>query len=156
MKRKTVLFLCTGNYYRSRFAELLFNHFAARHGLGWSAISRGMALELAINNLGPISPAVSTALAARDVALEPGVRAPLALKLSDVEKAHHIVAVDRSEHLPMLQRKFPGYIARVEFWDVQDIGFTAFEAALEQLELNVLALIERLRTNKNLGNERLS
>ena len=23
---KTVLFLCTGNYYRSRFAEELFNH----------------------------------------------------------------------------------------------------------------------------------
>ena len=42
---KTVLFLCTGNYYRSRFAEELFNHEAGRAGLYWTAQSRGFALE---------------------------------------------------------------------------------------------------------------
>ena len=30
---KTILFLCTGNYYRSRFAEILFNSVAGRMGL---------------------------------------------------------------------------------------------------------------------------
>ncbi|MGM4967020.1 hypothetical protein AB7714_26215 [Tardiphaga sp. 1201_B9_N1_1] len=30
---RTVLFLCTGNYYRSRYAEELFNHLARRAGL---------------------------------------------------------------------------------------------------------------------------
>jgi protein-tyrosine-phosphatase len=34
---KTLLFLCTGNYYRSRYAEELFNHHAARGGLLWQA-----------------------------------------------------------------------------------------------------------------------
>ena len=42
---KTVLFLCTGNYYRSRFAEELFNHQAERADLDWIAQSRGLALE---------------------------------------------------------------------------------------------------------------
>jgi protein-tyrosine phosphatase len=33
LKPKIMLFLCTGNYYRSRFAELLFNHLAKQRGL---------------------------------------------------------------------------------------------------------------------------
>ena len=40
---KTVLFLCTGNYYRSRFAEILFNHLAGQSKLAWRADSRGLA-----------------------------------------------------------------------------------------------------------------
>jgi protein-tyrosine-phosphatase len=54
-KLNTVLFLCTGNYYRSRFAEELFNHHADRAGLSWIAHSRGLALERGAHNVGPIS-----------------------------------------------------------------------------------------------------
>src|SRR5438132_811728 len=36
-QEKTVLFLCTGNYYRSRFAEVLFNSVAGKMGLPWRA-----------------------------------------------------------------------------------------------------------------------
>ncbi|HWG47254.1 MAG TPA: hypothetical protein VN688_31115 [Gemmataceae bacterium] len=38
-QHKTVLFLCTGNYYRSRFVEVLFNSVADRMGLSWRASS---------------------------------------------------------------------------------------------------------------------
>ena len=40
--KKRVLFICSGNYYRSRLAEILFNHEAERVGLAWEAGSRGL------------------------------------------------------------------------------------------------------------------
>lgn len=52
---KNVLFLCTGNYYRSRYAEILFNSVAGRMGLPWRASSRGLALERGVNNVGPMA-----------------------------------------------------------------------------------------------------
>jgi protein-tyrosine phosphatase len=42
---KSVLFLCTGNYYPSRFAEELFNDGAAHSGPDWQAQSRALAIE---------------------------------------------------------------------------------------------------------------
>jgi protein-tyrosine-phosphatase len=52
---KTVLFLCTGNYYRSRFAEILFNSVAGKMGLPWRASSRGLALDRGVHNVGPMA-----------------------------------------------------------------------------------------------------
>ena len=44
---KRVLFICTGNYYRSRFAEEWFNFLVRQErALHWVADSRGLALEL--------------------------------------------------------------------------------------------------------------
>ena len=51
----TVLFLCTGNYYRSRFAEILFNARTAQEPIDFHATSRGVATELGVDNIGPIS-----------------------------------------------------------------------------------------------------
>ena len=48
-QENTVLFLCTGNYYRSRFAEVLFNSVDGKMGLPWRASSRGLALERGVH-----------------------------------------------------------------------------------------------------------
>src|SRR5438445_5832879 len=63
-RHKTVLFLCTGNYYRSRFAEALFNSVAGKMGLPWQVSSRGLALERGVNNVGPMAVAAVKALEA--------------------------------------------------------------------------------------------
>ncbi len=73
-QEKTVLFLCTGNYYRSRFAEVLFVALARKMGLRWSALSRALALERGVNNLGPMSRAAIKALQAMGSAMRRAAR----------------------------------------------------------------------------------
>src|SRR5690606_33842298 len=71
---RTVLFLCTGNYYRSRFAELLFNARISPEA-GWRAESRGF--EPSPLNPGPISSAVLERLTALGIPHPPTLRMPL-------------------------------------------------------------------------------
>src|SRR5947209_4653080 len=94
---KTVLFLCTGNYYRSRFAEELFNHHATASGLGWHALSRALAIELGIGNVGPFSEYTADALAARGIRAPQSARYPQQCLISDLEAADVIVALNEFE-----------------------------------------------------------
>jgi protein-tyrosine phosphatase len=144
LKPKVLLFVCTGNYYRSRFAELLFNNSARRERLGWQAISRG--LELNVQNVGPISPHVCSGLRARGVDIGyAGLRSPLPLALGDLLSADRVVAVKRAEHLPIIKRKFPQWASRIEYWHVYDLDFATPDEAFRKIEDTVTALIKRLR-----------
>jgi protein-tyrosine phosphatase len=116
MKPKIVLFLRTGNYYRSRFAEIIFNHLAHCSRLNWAATSRGLALGRGVDNVGPISRHTRAGLNARGIPLDPPVRYPLPLDGAELSRADHIVALKRDEHLPILRQKFPQHLSRIEFW----------------------------------------
>ncbi|MCA1995215.1 MAG: low molecular weight phosphatase family protein, partial [Coleofasciculus sp. S288] len=83
----TVLFLCTGNYYRSRFAECLFNALVSKQGLNWMASSRGLALERGVNNIGPISKHALTGLSSCGVSVLEDMRYPLPLTEADLAAA---------------------------------------------------------------------
>jgi predicted translation initiation factor SUI1 len=120
-QKKTVLFLCTGNYYRSRFAEILFNSVAGKMGLPWQASSRGLALERGVNNVGPMALEAITALEALGVRADHAVdRLPAQVTTDDLERANRIVALKQAEHLPLLRERFPALIDKVEFWHIDD------------------------------------
>jgi protein-tyrosine phosphatase len=137
---KTVLFLCTGNYYRSRFAEALFNSVAGRMGLPWGASSRGLALERGVKNVGPMAVSAVQALEARGLrAVAEFGRFPIQVTVEDFEAAHWIVALEEAEHLPLLKARFPGWAEKVEFWHVDD-----GPEVLDLIEREVMDLAARL------------
>src|SRR5205814_8470782 len=82
-----VLFLCTGNYYRSRHAEAVFNHHAHAFGLGWRAESPGLAPEFGANNVGPMAQATAARLAALGCPPDPYLRLPLRVTETDLAAA---------------------------------------------------------------------
>jgi predicted translation initiation factor SUI1 len=137
---KTVLFLCTGNYYRSRFAEVLFNSVAGKMGLPWRASSRGLALERGVRNVGPMAVAAVQALEARGLrAVADCARLPMPVAADDLERAAWIVALKQAEHLPLLQERFPAWAEKVEYWQVDDAP-----EALALIEREVMDLTARL------------
>src|SRR5215475_1426156 len=118
---KTVLFLCTGNYYRSRFAEALFNSVAGKMGLPWQASSRGLALERGVNNVGPMAASAVKALEAMGVrAGDAFTRMPAQVTGDDLDGATLVVALKHAEHLPLMRERFPAWAEKVEFWHVDD------------------------------------
>ena len=144
---KTVLFLCTGNYYRSRFAEILFNWHAVQQGLAWRADSRGLALDPL--NLGHMSEHTVHHLRQMQIPIHDYARDPRDLAVDDLNAADHVVAVKATEHRPLMNERFPDWIDRVEFWEVHDIDFASPAEALPHLEREVMALMDRLNVAAN-------
>lgn len=146
-----VLFLCSGNYYRSRFAEIFFNHLADKLKLHWRAESRGIVAQWS-RNPGPISPETLRRLAARNIAV-PAPRYPIQLAEHDLMRAAHIIALYEDEHRPMMDAYFPHWTARTEFWNVPDVGEMDAAAALALAERNVEMLAYDLLQSHERGKE---
>jgi protein-tyrosine phosphatase len=143
--RKLVLFLCTGNYYRSRYAEELFNHLARAEGLAWRAFSCGAAERGSADNVGPMSLFAREALDAKGIEPEGGLRDPRPCILSDFDKAQLVIALKEAEHRPLIERRFPEAAHRVTYWHVDDIEFAHPSIALAMIDDHVRELISTLR-----------
>jgi protein-tyrosine-phosphatase len=138
-----VLFLCTGNYYRSRFAEHLFNHRARGAGLEWEASSRALAIERGKDNVGPMSIHAIEALAERGVRVSTE-RPPLPCTIEDLVSADLAIAVKEAEHRPLLSERFAGWERRVTYWHVHDIDGETPANTLAEIDRHVEKLIASL------------
>jgi protein-tyrosine-phosphatase len=144
---RQILFLCTGNYYRSRFAEELFNHLAKQSGLQWVATSRGMAPDPGCN-VGPISAHTKKAMSIRGMPLGEPVRFPMAVTEQDLAAADLVIALKEAEHRRMLTKQFPHWPDRVRYWHVHDLDLATGEQATAEIEELVVKLIEMLRAER--------
>lgn len=140
---KQVIFLCSANYYRSRFAEHFFNWLASQEGLAWRADSRGL-LVGHWGDIGCISSYTVEALQARGVPVQGEHRLPRPLTLADLGQADLVVAVKEAEHRSLMEKQFPLWCDRVEYWHVDDLDCATPEEALPVLEGCVRRLVERL------------
>ena len=141
---KQVTFLCSANYYRSRFAEHLFNHLAPAAGLAWRAQSRGLLVGF-WGDVGPISDYTIAALGERGIPLHPDHRHPKPLTRTDLLSAELVVAVKEVEHRPLMRQQFADWEDQVEYWDVDDLDCATPDVALPYLEERVRGLIARLQ-----------
>jgi protein-tyrosine phosphatase len=138
-----ILFVCTGNYYRSRFAEILFNRLVESRHLKARAFSRGLEV-FKEHNTGPLSVHTIAYLLDKGIDMRQTSVFPTQLKEEDLGKASRIILMDEKEHFPMMQRYFPEWSAQVEYWHFEDIQFINPQYMLPSLEERVQQLAEKL------------
>jgi protein-tyrosine phosphatase len=138
------LFVCTGNFYRSRHAEALFNWHARRTGHPARAFSRGLLTSLVADEPTLISRDTEKRLRELGIPLELTGAAPTQLRREDLERAHRTIALKRDEHYAMMLQSHPEWADRIDYWAVHDIDFAQPTEALPQIEGRILELMKEL------------
>ena len=139
----SILFLCTANYYRSRFAEELFNHKAQANDC--RADSRGLHKDLSAQKyVAPMSPLALFGLHERGIKPLNAIRQPITVKHADFEEATLIIAMSREEHYPLMKKQYPMFAEQIEYWDVADLGILSPNVALSKIDFLVEQLLKRV------------
>ena len=143
-----VLFLCSGNYYRSRFSEALFNWHAEKRGLRTRAFSRGLATHLVANFPDFISPHTVKRLAQLRIPESYTSVRPVQCSNEDLATAVCVIALKEAEHRAMLTELHPGWQDRVRYWHVHDMDFSDPSQALPEIEELIAALLEEVAADE--------
>ena len=154
-KLKTIIFICSANYYRSRFSEYLFNALAEEKGLRWRATSRGLKTSMVTTSDGAISDFTAYRLTAMGVPFD-GERFPIQLSETDLDNADLVIAVKEAEHRAMMQEQFPEWADRIQYWHVDDLDCATADEALPILRTCIEALADRLAVAEHTGRKRRS
>lgn len=136
-----LLFICTGNYYRSRFAEALFNYYADLAALPWRAISRGLTPHLIP---GDLAPQVVNALSVRGISLDYTSARKQALEEEDFEQSERVIALQEDEHRLLMRLHFPEWMDRIEYWSTKGASRVGMFATLPMIEAQVQDLVAEL------------
>jgi protein-tyrosine phosphatase len=69
---------------------------------------------------------------------------PRQCTIIDLKVASHIVALDESEHRPLMLERFPYWESRAEYWQVGDIEVVLPKIALSSIDGQIDGLLDRL------------
>lgn len=146
MAYKQILFLCTGNYYRSRMAEEMFNHFAEKRGINARAFSRGLATSFEDNgNVGSFSPFALRVLTRYGITPRRADEFPQRVTADELRDSDVVIALYQRDHAPMMAEQFPECSGKVVYWSMPDLDEMSAEEAGEMVLREVVRLGERFR-----------
>lgn len=142
---RKVLFVCTANHFRSRFAEALFNSLATNRELPWRASSCGFRPEDTAFGISPF-----TLSALKLCGVSPDHAPPVKQRAHEdlIEEAEVVVAMNREEHHPLMQTRFPGWEDRVRYWSIPDLPEGETGYAFSEMKRLVVELVEELGGNE--------
>ena len=130
--KRVVLFLGKTNRDRGRAAEVLFNTVAARLGMPWTAVSRGLAVGASPTNCATVKALESQGIRSTVLA-----RPPVQTTEADFKEAVKVIALNRGEHEPLVREHFPQFAELVDYWQIAS-------GDVAGIEHEVMALVTRL------------
>ncbi len=137
---KSVLFICTGNYYRSKFAEIYFNFRANKVSLDWYAFSRGFDISNK-ENTGPISNYSIDKLTDLGIIIPEQINMPKLLTEKDLLSAGKIIVLNEEEHAPFIKKYSPFWEHKTIFWNIHDLHEENSETSLHKLIIEIENII---------------
>jgi protein-tyrosine phosphatase len=142
MTSATILFLCTGNYYRSRMAEEMFNYFAQARGLQARAFSRGLLRSFEnTGNVGSFSSFALRVLTRYDITPRRADEFPQRVTADELRDSDIVIALYQRVHAPMMAEQFPEFAAKVIYWSVPDLDEISADEAGEMVYKEVMGLV---------------
>lgn len=145
MRQKSVLFVCTGNFYRSRFSEIYFRNLCENFNLNIEVFSVGFEVYK-MSNKGPISKYTAEYLQELGIDFIKD-RFPIQLEKEHFHHYDRIIAMDEKEHKPMSQIYFPEFSDRLEYWRFEDIQFIDPYTVLPKLKARIDIFFDELLMN---------
>lgn len=144
---KSVLFLCTGNYYRSRLAEELLRLYASNEGVSVFCSSAGLGIIPNINNRGPIATRAIDYLKKLGIEKPVDYQAPRQCTQADISSADIIVCMNEQEHRLLLEKKFAPLTHKdIRHWNIPDVGEDPDSTGPESIDLKVRELLRSIST----------
>jgi protein-tyrosine phosphatase len=144
--QRRVIFICTGNYYRSRYAEIYFNA-RVPASCGYYATSYGF--RLSPQNTGMIAPCLLDHLRSHQIVVADQMRAPRQLQAEQLTETDRVIVLDETEHRRYVEQDLPTWRTRVTYWHVPDVNDMPVEQALQLIEMEVDALLGHLLRPSN-------
>jgi len=139
-----VLFLCTGNYYRSRLAEEFLRARARVKGIDLSTDSAALGIVPNPINVGPMRREAIDYLEQNGIHSASVMRFPRKCTAGDLDSSEIVIGLNKPEHQWMVEEQFPGLAVQVRYWNVPDMEEDPGLIGPGLIRANVDSLLEEI------------